>query len=379
MLNRRGNAPRSNRNTLVFLAADRPRLEDLKQGVRQYLAWESIKREMESDVLNLDTYQRHQVRTKYEEANKTVEARIPETYTWLLVPEQPDPRQPDDLQELKLQPQPQSTLTANASRRLRSEDMLITQYAGTLLRQELDRIPLWRGNHVSLKDLADYFARYIYLPRLKNSEVLLDAIRNGLASILWQHDTFAYADGWDEAHQRYLGLKAGQQVQVTLNASALLVKPEVAAAQFAADAAATQAPAPLEATTITYPDLPLRTSLSISEHGGAALAEPNSASAAPAHAHLAGTTGQMMPTNAAEKHYHRFYGSVKINPRLMAGDAGKIMEEVVKHLTTLYGASVQVTLEIQATLPNGAPESTRRTVEENCRTLHFDGFGFEEE
>jgi hypothetical protein len=257
--------------------------------------------------------------------------------------------------------------------------MLITQYAGTLLRQELYRIPLWRGNHVSLKDLADYFARYIYLPRLKNSEVLLDAIRNGLASILWQHDTFAYADGWDEAHQRYLGLKAGQQVQVTLNASALLVKPEVAAAQFAADAAATQAPAPLEATTITYPDLPLRTSLSISEHGGAALAEPNSASAAPAHAHLAGTTGQMMPTNAAEKHYHRFYGSVKINPRLMAGDAGKIMEEVVKHLTTLYGASVQVTLEIQATLPNGAPESTRRTVEENCRTLHFDGFGFEEE
>jgi len=40
---------------------------------------------------------------------------------------------------------------------------------------------------------------------------------------------------------------------------------------------------------------------------------------------------------------------------------------------------VQVTLEIQATLPGGTPESTRRTVEENCRTLRFEGFGFEEE
>ena len=32
----------------------------------------------------------------------------------------------------------------------------------------------------------------------------------------------------------------------------------------------------------------------------------------------------------------------------MAGDAGKIMEEVVKHMTTLLGADVQVTLEIEA-------------------------------
>jgi hypothetical protein len=64
---------------------------------------------------------------------------------------------------------------------------------------------------------------------------------------------------------------------------------------------------------------------------------------------------------------------------MMAGDAGKIMEEVVKHLTTLYGANVQVTLEIEAMLPNGASEEARRTVEENCRTLRFEGFGFEEQ
>jgi len=379
ILNQRGNAPRSYRNTLVFLAADRHRLEDLKQGMRQYLAWKSI--DEEKGQLNLDEFQRNQARTKLDEANKTVEARIPETYVWLLAPEQPNPKQPDELQELKLQPQPQSTLTANAGRRLRSEDMLITQYAGTLLRGEMDRIPLWRGNHVSVKDLADYFARYVYLPRLKNTDVLLDAIRSGVADMHWQQDTFAYADSWDEARQRYLGLAAGQQVQAMLNASSVLVKPEVAAAQFAADAAAVSpTPAPVQAmTTMTYADAPAKPNQAVSERGGAAILEPASTTPIPVASSPSDAPGQVAPTTAGEPQYHRFYGSVKINPRMMALDAGKIMEEVVKHLTTLYGANVQVTLEIQATLPGGTPESTRRTVEENCRTLRFEGYGFEEE
>ena len=89
--------------------------------------------------------------------------------------------------------------------------------------------------------------------------------------------------------------------------------------------------------------------------------------------------GYVPSPNEGEQQYHRFYGSIKINPRMMAGDAGKIMKEVVKHLTTLYGADVQVTVEIEAKMPKGVTESTRRTVEENCRTLRFDGFGFEVE
>jgi hypothetical protein len=53
--------------------------------------------------------------------------------------------------------------------------------------------------------------------------------------------------------------------------------------------------------------------------------------------------------------------------------------EVVKHLTTLYGVNVQVTLEIEANIPGGVREGTVRTVTENCRALRFEGFAFEEE
>jgi len=41
--------------------------------------------------------------------------------------------------------------------------------------------------------------------------------------------------------------------------------------------------------------------------------------------------------------------------------------------------NVIVTLEIQADIPIGVPEAMVRTITENCRTLKFEGFGFEEE
>jgi len=353
ILDLRGNTHRSYRNTLVFLAADRNRLEDLKQGVRQFLAWDSI--HQQSETLNLDSFQRNQSRTKRDEANKIVEARLPETYIWLLVPDQPDPKRPDALEELRLQPQPQSSLAANASRKLKTEEMLITHYAGTLLRRELDRIPLWRGNHVGIKDLADYFARYVYLPRLKNTEVLLAAIADGVASMVWQSETFAYADSWDAEQNRYLGLKAGQHVQVVLNSNSVLVKPDVAAAQIEAEMASTVEPA---VSSFTYSGTGRYQSVS---DGKATTSEPVQAPVAPSRPQL-----------------QRFYGSVTLDTTRAVRDATAVIEEVAQHLSGLLGAKVEITMEIHAELPEGTPDHVVRTVTENCRTLKFTNYGFEE-
>ena len=43
------------------------------------------------------------------------------------------------------------------------------------------------------------------------------------------------------------------------------------------------------------------------------------------------------------------------------------------------GTSIKVTLEIEAEIPDGAPEQVVRTVTENSRTLKFEDSGFEEE
>jgi hypothetical protein len=79
--------------------------------------------------------------------------------------------------------QGQDALAVRASKKLKNEGLLLTEMAGTVLKMELDRVPLWRGDHVAVKQLADDFARYLYLPRLKGPEVLIAAIQNG-ASLL---------------------------------------------------------------------------------------------------------------------------------------------------------------------------------------------------
>ena len=83
------------------------------------------------------------------------------------------------------------------------------------LRMEMDRMPLWRGDHVAIKQLVDDFGRYLYLPRLKEAAVLLGAIRDGCALLTWEQDAFAYAESYDEAAQRYRGLRYGQHITVT--------------------------------------------------------------------------------------------------------------------------------------------------------------------
>ena len=75
----------------------------------------------------------------------------------------------------------------------------------------------------------------------------------------------------------------------------------------------------------------------------------------------------------------RFHGSVSLDTTRVGRDASRIADEVISHLSGLIGATVRVTLEIEAELPNGAPDSVIRTVTENGRTLKFDSQGFEQE
>ncbi len=165
--------------------------------------------------------------------------------------------------------------------------------------------------------------------------------------------------------------------------NALLVKSEAAAAQIAADAArlAIASPVPATQTSSTaYNDGENKSKTAVEERNGAngtGLLEQQSpvptTSVTPEH-FLKGT-----PAIVEAPKPHRFHGSVKINELMMATDAGKIMEEVVKHLTGSYGAKVKVTLEIEATIPDDVPESMVRTVTENCSALKFESFEFEEE
>ena len=235
ILESRGSAPRLYRNTLVFLAVDKTRLQDLDEAVRRYLAWESILGEKET--LDLSPHQVRQAQAQKDSANGAVTARIPEAYQWLLVPTQSTPQDSVTWQSFRLTGQ--EPLAVRASKKLRNDELLVAGFAATRLRLELDQVPLWRGDHVAIKQLVEDFARYIYLPRLKEPSVLLGAIRDGLGLLMWQQDSFAYADSFDDASGRYRGLRCGELVNIsTENLAGLLVRPEPALKQHEAEKAA---------------------------------------------------------------------------------------------------------------------------------------------
>jgi hypothetical protein len=342
ILESRGNAPRLYRNTLVFLAADKVRLQDLDEAVRKYLAWDSILKEKKA--LNLDPHQETQAETQLRAADGAVTARLPETYQWLLVPEQSTPQAPVVWQASRLTGS--DALAVRVSKKLRSDELLVSSLGSTILRKHLDDVPLWRGDHVAVKQLVDDFARYLYLPRLAGPEVLVQAIRDGLALLTWRADTFGYAESYDEGASRYRGLHGGHGVSVSADSAGFLVKPDVAGTQLDAETPPPGAPTP-----------------SPGPGGGDPGPRPG--------------PGETPPPAAQQ--LRRFHGSVRVDSTRVGRDAGRIADEVIAHLLGQMGVEVTVTIEIAARLPNGASDQLVRTVTENSRTLKFDSHGFETE
>jgi len=347
ILNEKGTGPRIYRNTLVFAAPDRERLQELQHAVRQLLAWRSI--EKDTDTLNLDTFQRQQVKDGIKRSEDIVASRMNETFIWLLVPVQERPAEAAiTWTSYRINGSEKETLPERASRKLVSDEQLITRWSPARLRMELDRL-LWKdAPHISIKKLWEYLCTYLYLPRLANESVLINAISEGLHSI----DYFAYADNVDD-NGKYLGLVfGGGRSSIINDGYSVLVKPDVARRQIeeARKGAAGE-------------DVPAEEG-----DGGKVVKGEEEA-----------RVGQSGERVRPPRKIRRFYGTVDIDPMRAGRDAASIAESVIQHLGLEKDAEVKVTIEIVANMPNGAGERTIRTVSENCKTLKFKQFDFEEE
>lgn len=347
-LNLRGSGPRIYRNTLVFVAADKTRLPELEDAIRWNMAWDAIYKKREE--LDLNQSQIRTAEAKAKEWAGTVRQRIGETYYWLLVPTQSKPTETATIEPLKLRTT--DSIADRAAKKLSEQGALVSVYGSNLLKLVLDSIPLWRGDHVSIKQLCEDFAQYLYLPRLKNRQVLLDAIAQGVSMLQWAEDGFAYAQDFDKDRNRYIGLIGGKAITVHPDNTNLVVKANVAANQLKADSAAAEV-----------------------------VVGSKSTKTVPGVNHVTGKGGSGKPTEPdqpAKVQPTRFFGSVSLDSTRLGRDAGKIAEEIMSHLVGLSGSKAEVTLEIEVRIPDGVPDNVIRTVSENCRTLKFTNMGFEE-
>lgn len=341
ILDVRGNSPRLYKNTLVFLAPDQTRLQDLDEAIAKYLAWKSIVRDKET--LNLDAHQARQAESQCSGSERTVSARVPETYQWLLAPCQADPKKEVSWETIRLSGQ--AALSVRCMKKLQGKELIVSKFAGTRLKMEMDKVPLWRGNHVSVDQLQEDFAQYLYLTKLGGPQVLTEAIQDGVSLLTWATDSFAYADSFDEDSSRYLGLRVGQVLPIGTEDRGLLINSDIAKEQIDRDTASA---------------------------GAEDKTKPEDAEATATDANgLEPETENVKPT--------RYYGTVALKSDRVGRDAGKIAEEVIAHLSGIVGAKVKVSMEIEAEIPGGTPDNVVRIVMENGQTLRFSTQNFEKD
>jgi len=337
ILENRGNIPRQFKNMLIFVAPDADIISNLDNDVRRYIAWKSVVDDQEA--LNLDAHQRRQANENLTNTDKTVNIRLNEAYIWLLVPTQ-EGTKPVTI-EAKRITKGEGGFISRASKQVRNEELVIPRWSPALLKTELDKW-LWKNKkHIELKQLWEYFASYPYLPRLRDSTVLLDCIREGLRS----RDFFGYASSTNQAG-KYLGLEFGNPgASVVIDAMSVLVKREVALKQ------------------IEDEELKLRKESRVS-----------------------GDKGEYTPSKSTKEIlqeskttiFKRFYGRVELDSMRLSRDADQIAEEVIQHLSSLPNSDVAITLEITANMSDGIPEKIVRILLENCKTLKFKNNDFEE-
>lgn len=217
LLDQRGNAPRLNRNMLVFAAIEEDGLPALIDATRQQIAWDSIVRDR--GHLNLDDNQAQQATKNRDEALKKAENDLRAGYRWALSPAR-SVRQTGDRWTAEDEvwkaldvgggriESSAGSLAQRVAAALEAEERLQRAYSPMFLARELDRWFWPQGlDHLSVKKLwEENLCRYTYFPRLANREVLAKAIVDGATT----QDYFGYADGVAE-DGRYLGLRIGER------------------------------------------------------------------------------------------------------------------------------------------------------------------------
>jgi len=142
ILNNRGNMPRIYRNMLAFIAPDQELMASLKQAVGIYIAWKSIK--VDREDLNLDAAQNRETDNNLSTSNKTVDARIKEAYSWLLIPyiDKDEDVKTIAWAAIRISGGSDGIITKAAKKMIHNGDV-ITEWAPVMLLMELNNV-LWK-------------------------------------------------------------------------------------------------------------------------------------------------------------------------------------------------------------------------------------------
>ncbi|MET3842045.1 DUF499 domain-containing protein [Bradyrhizobium sp. OAE829] len=331
------------RNTLVFVAADEAGLGTARDVMRKAMAWKQIvedKRLHDAMTTAQIADAEDKARTNRDSAQKAV--RSAWSHVLYGVKSETAGRA-FELEHSLISSRDRAAIPSVVYDKAKADGIALEKLGTERLWHALK--PIWPEDKEQLpvSELTDWFASYVYMPKLRDRVVLETSIRDAVAKLDPQ---FGYADGFDETSGKYRGLIWAKDPPQPFPSTAVLVSDAAAKRQLAEKAAADH-PAPAGA-----PDAP---------------------------------TGSPSPSDspsvpAQPRKSRRFYGSIELDMVRPVKAFDAVLNAVVMELQRTQGAKVKLTLEIEAVADEGFADNDVSVVRDNARQLKFkaESTGFEE-
>ena len=220
---------RTFRNTLLFIAARRDHVRDLRNLAKVYLAWNSIMNgdQLHSALGTLEGTRLDQTQRNLEAAEDAVTIALFKAYRWALAPSQPDAQKSAyDFSIADAKPN-DGRIVKNLRDKFVADDAIVTKIAPDIFAGKLQQY-IWSSDtyqeHIDIDRLWELMAQNVYMPRLRDRNVLAACIRDGIAA-----GTFGYASVYQDGD--YHNFRFDEQMgglRIVEGSTAVLINPEMA-------------------------------------------------------------------------------------------------------------------------------------------------------
>ena len=325
---RRGSGQRRYRNALVFAAADVTNIDAARQNARRERSWQSIL----TDADLRENLTRAQASDAETQALRSRDALLQSVRSaWVHVLHPAPPEREDSASNIGPGYVMHSTRLINRGGaksipqavwdKVSTDGTVIAEMGPQNLARSLE--PVWPADqpHTSIEKIRDWFASYVYMPRLRDDATLDGALQRLVKDLA---EPYVYASSFDEVAGTYDGAIEGIVRLADDRDGGLLVR----------RGAAKPPPVP--------PPPP--------------------------------------PPPPPPNLQRRFFASIQIEPERAGLEVARIMDALLVELTRSRGSSLRVTLEIHGSAGEpGYPKDVVDTVQANARDLNVDEkkFGFE--
>ena len=329
----RGDAPRIHRNGLLFLTARNDEIRTLRSSARTYLAWHSILNG-ERSIENLTGDRHSQAINSLRSAERQLSEALVRAYRWAMAPSQENPQRANyGLSIFQTNPTDTGDIVDSALGQLTEAEVLVDEISPSALVSMLQQY-VWSSSnysdHISVDNLWELMTRNVYLHRLRNRNVLLKCIAEGVSE-----GRFGYAETYND--EKYEGMCFGESMpdpSFTDPGSGLLVAPEMA--QLVIE----------EGPPIIDPD-------------PSPIVVPDDPPVDP------------LPDPTPPAGPKRIMVTKTIQNDISLDDINLLRDEIIRNLSADSG-EVIVKITITANKPEGFSESTARAVRENSDQLGLD-------